>query len=277
VDARGNVYVTGYTASSDFPLAHPLPTNSVLRAGANEYNAFVSKLSFDARAATLELAYSTYLGGSGGEFGNGIAVDAWGNAYVTGLTRSSDFPLAHPLPTNSVLRAPLGNAFVSKLSFDARTATLELAYSTYLGGSSFDVGEGIAVDVWGNAYVTGGTGSSDLPLAHPLPTNSVLRESEEAFVSKLSFDTRTDRLSLAYSTYLGGSSFDVGNGIAVDVWGNAYVTGYTESPDFPLAHPLPTNSVYRGGGDAFVVKIGTLPFEDKDRAADDGHDADEDR
>ena len=118
MDARGNAYVTGKTDSADFPLAHPLATNSVLRAAAN---AFVSKLSFDDRTATLTLAYSTYLGGSGGDQGDGIAVDARGNAYVTGTTNSTDFPLAHPLATNSALRGS-ANAFVSKLSFDAKTA-----------------------------------------------------------------------------------------------------------------------------------------------------------
>jgi hypothetical protein len=95
----------------------------------------------------------------------------------------------------------------------------------------------------------------DFPLAHPLPTNSVLRGFQDAFVSKLSFDARTATLELAYSTYLGGSTADTGYGIAVDAWGNAYVTGQTGSADFPLAHPLPTNSVYGGAGDAFVVKI----------------------
>jgi hypothetical protein len=277
VDAWSNAYVTGRTVSADFPLTHPLPANSVLRGVAN---AFVSKLSFDARTATLALAYSTYLGGSNFDEGRGIAVDAWGNIYVTGETSSTDFPLAHPLPTNNVLRG-VGNAFVSKLSFDARTATLALAYSTYLGGSSSggegDIGSGIAVDAWGNAYVTGLTQSSDFPLAHPLPTNSVLRAFENAFVSKLSFNARTGKLVLAYSTYLGGSSDDAGAGIAVDAWGNAYATGSTRSSDFPLAHPLPTNSVFRGSDDAFVVKIRTLRFEDKDRDADYAHDADEDR
>jgi hypothetical protein len=274
-DAWGNAYVTGQTRSADFPLAHPLLTNGVLR---GDQDAFVSKLSFAARTATLSLAYSTYLGGNDFDAGDGIAVDAWGNAYVTGDTFSSDFPLVHPLP-NGVLRGE-DDAFVSKLSFAARTATLALAYSTYLGGSGGDVGLGIAVDAWGNAYVTGQTQSADFPLEHPLLANSVFRGVDDAFVSKLSFDARTATLSLAYSTYLGGSDFDSGRGIAVDAWGNAYVTGQTESADFPLAHPLPANSVLRGGDDAFVVKIRTLRFEDKHRDghdADDDHNADEDR
>jgi hypothetical protein len=270
-DAWGNAYVTGQTRSTDFPLAHSLPTNSVLRGG---QNAFVSKLSFDARTATLSLAYSTYLGGSDFDGGAGIAVDAWGNAYVTGDTSSSDFPLVHPLPANGVFQG-VDHAFVSKLSFDAQTAMLALVYSTYLGGSGGDVGLGIAVDAWGNAYVTGQTQSADFPLAHPLPANSVFRGVDDAFVSKLSFDARTATLSLAYSTYLGGSDFDSGRGIAVDTRGNAYVTGQTRSADFPLAHPLPTNSVLRGVDDAFVAKIRTFRFEDKDRDANDGHDADD--
>jgi Beta-propeller repeat len=157
------------------------------------------------------------------------------------------------------------DAFVSKLSFDARTGTLSLAYSTYLGGSGNDGAAGIAVDARGNAYVTGETASPDFPLAHPLPTNSVLQGRADAFVSKLSFDARTDTLSLAYSIYLGGSGVDFSDAIAVDAWGNAYVTGRTDSIDFPLAHPLRANSVLRGfDEDAFVAKIGTLWFEDRD-------------
>jgi hypothetical protein len=206
------------------------------------------------------LVYSTYIGGSGLDAGNGIAVDSDGNAYVTGVAVSPDFPIEHPLPTNSILRG-FANAFVSKLSFDTRTATLSLAYSTYLGGSSndFDYGNGIAVDSHGNAYVTGIAVSPDFPLAHPLPTNSGLRGGQDAFVSKLSFDARTATLSLAYSTYLGGSGFDVGYGIAVDSHGNAYVTGVTQSSDFPLEHPLPTNSLLRGVENAFVSKLASTP------------------
>jgi hypothetical protein len=104
------------------------------------------------------LVYSTYLGGSGNDVGRGIAVDAWGNVYVTGTTSSSDFPLAHPLPADSAYRGGNEDVFVSKLSFEARTQTLSLAYSTYLGGSDFDEGLGIAVDTPGQRLRDGGYG-----------------------------------------------------------------------------------------------------------------------
>ena len=148
-----------------FSARTPTGTNSALRAAANT---FVSRLSFDDRTAKLTLAYSTYLGGTGGDQGDGIAVDARGNAYVTGTTNSTDFPLAHPLASNRALRGS-ANAFGSKLSFDVKTAKLTLIYSTYLGGNGLDRGLGIAVDAGGNAYVTGFTTSSDFPIAHPLP------------------------------------------------------------------------------------------------------------
>jgi Beta-propeller repeat len=162
-------------------------------------------------------------------------------------------------------------AFVSKLSFDARSGKLALAYSTYLGGS-LDRGpfinescNGIAVDLAGNAYVTGVTSSPDFPLVNPLTGHDTLSGSRDAFVSKLSFNAETGKLALAYSTYLGGRGLDVGFGIsdesgfdiAVDLVGNAYVTGWTSSPDFPLMHPFAApNNVLQGRKDAFVAKIG---------------------
>jgi Beta-propeller repeat/3'-5' exonuclease len=130
-----------------------------------------------------------------------------------------------------------------------------LSYSTYLGGSDLDFGVGIAVDTSGNAYVTGNTSSPDFPIVHPLPApNNALQGNNDAFVSKLSFDSATSTLSLAYSTYLGGSSGDAaGVGITVDTSGNAYVTGNTSSPDFPTVHPLPApDNALR---DAFVAKL----------------------
>jgi hypothetical protein len=254
VDTSGNAYVTGDTFSPDFPTVHPLQaSNNALQGNGN---AFVSKLSFDSDTSTLSLAYSTYLGGSVQDFGFGIALDSFGNAYVTGTTKSPDFPIMHPLPAPNNALQGFEDVFVSKLSFDSATSTLSLAYSTYLGGSDVDEVSGIAVDTSGNAYVTGDTFSPDFPIMHPLPApNSALQGFDDAFVSKLSFDSLTSTLSLAYSTYLGGSGSEFGGGIAVDASGNAYVTGETDSPNFPIVHPLPAPNNALQNGDAFVSKL----------------------
>jgi hypothetical protein len=252
VDNAGDAYVTGYTTSTDFPTAHALQSSNP------EYNpgiywtqptVFLSKLSADGRSLT----YSTYLGGTGaslgGEAGNGIAIDSYGNAYITGYTYSSNFPTANALQTsNAAFRAGLGNAFVSKLSWDG--TALGLTYSTYLGGSGGgvlgDAGDGIAVDSSsGSAYVTGFAGSRDFPLASPLQSSNRGLDGD-AFVSKLSADGR----ALTYSTFLGGSGYtnrgdvlgDTGYGIALGNSGEAYVTGYTFSSDFPTANALQSSN-----------------------------------
>jgi hypothetical protein len=162
------------------------------------------------------LLYSTYLGGGSQEEGVGIAVDAAGQACVTGLAQSTNFP------TVSAVQATYGgdyDAFVTKLSASGTS----LLYSTYLGGSSFDQGFGIAVDAAGQAYVTGLTNSTNFPTATPVQATN--GGGLDAFVTKFS----AAGTSLLYSTYLGGSSDDVtgdaGYGIAVDAAGQAYVTG----------------------------------------------------
>jgi hypothetical protein len=233
VDAAGNAYVTGDTGSTDFPTAHPMqPTY-----GGGDYDAYVAKLN----AAGSALIYSTYLGGGATDVGNGIAVDAAGNAYVTGYTYSTDFPTAHPL--QSAYGGGDADAFVVKLN----AAGSALVYSTYLGGSSGELGSGIAVDAAGNAYVTGYTTSRNFPTAHPLqPANG---GDHDAYVAKLN----AAGSALVYSTYLGGSGGDGGADIAVDAAGNAYITGSTDSTDFPTSHPVQPAS--GGDGDAFVAKV----------------------
>jgi hypothetical protein len=241
VDSAGNAYVTGWTYSSDFPLSGPLqgtygggPLTS--NAGGD---AFVAKLN----ATGTILMYSTFLGGSGDDIAYAIAVDSAGNAYVTGSTNSTDFPTANPLQTTN--KAPDGTAFVAMLN----AAGSALVYSTYLGGSNYDSGAGIAVDSSGSTYVTGGTQSTDFPVVNPL--QATLNGANNAFVAKLN----PGGSALVYSTYLGGSG-NPGNsasGIAVDSSGNAYVTGYTYSTDFPTVNPLQAN--YAGGSDAFVAKL----------------------
>src|SRR5208282_5380506 len=155
-DSLGNAYVTGTTSTLNFPTASPLPA-----AGYNgNYHAFVTKLNWNGSA--LSLVYSTFLGGSGADEGNGIAVDSSGNAYVTGGTSSTDFPTANPLQATN--NASHGTSFVAKLN----AAGSALAYSTYLGGSGADEGNGIAADSAGNAYITGDTQSTNFPTADPL-------------------------------------------------------------------------------------------------------------
>jgi hypothetical protein len=200
------------------------------------------------------LSYSTYLGGSGHTVGTAIAVDAAGNAYVTGDTSSTNFPT-----TPGAFQTTLGgggfttNAFVTKLN---ATGTA-LVYSTYLGGSGLsefgDRGTGIAVDAAGNAYVTGLTESSSFPTTPgAFQTHLGGSGAENAFVTKLN----TSGTALVYSTYLGGNTGDEGFGIAVDASGNAYVTGQTNSRNFPTT-PGAFQATYAGSGDtkAFVTKL----------------------
>ena len=186
------------------------------------------------------LVYSTHIGGSGDDLSKGIAVDASGNAYVTGFTTSSDFPIATGLPSTFG-----GNedVFVTKFSADGSA----VLYSTYLGGGSYDDGGGIAVDSAGNAYVTGLTFSANFPTANAL--QPAFGGVEDVFVAKLN----AAGSALVYSTYLGGSNDEEGYGIAVDSTGNAYVTGYTASPDFPTANAL--QATFGGGADVFVTKL----------------------
>jgi hypothetical protein len=232
VDAAGNVYVTGETSSTRFPVERPLQ-----RTYGGSVDVFVAKLSADGS----QLVYSTYLGGGGADVGYGIAVDAAGNACITGDTRSTDFPLQKPW------QPKLGGAvdvFVAKLSGDGS----RLLYSTYYGGSGGERGQGIACDAAGNAYVAGYTNSTDLPTANPLQP-AFAGGNADAFVLKLNPDGMP-----IYATYLGGGNDrpDYATAVAADTAGNAYVTGFTNSPDFPTAKPL---QPFRGPTDVFVTKI----------------------
>src|SRR5438876_1216297 len=191
------------------------------------------------------LSYSTFLGGSGIDEGLGIAVDASGNAYVTGLTDSTDFPT-----TTGALQTTSGgfdDVFVTKLDPTGST----LVYSTYLGGSGTDDVSGIAVDASGNAYLTGVTDSTNFPTATEAFQPAFGGAGGYAFVTKLD----PTGAALLYSTYLGGTGSDQGNGIAVDAAGNFYVTGVTDSANFPTMGALQT--AFGGAADVFVAKFAT--------------------
>ena len=246
VDAAGNAYVTGYTTSTDFPTANAFQPNNRGYTNGGYKEVFVTKL--DATGQTL--LYSTYLGGSNDDEGHGIAVDAAGNAYITGYTYSPDFPIAHALQSsNQGYPYNSSNAFVTKLDATGQT----LLYSTYLGGHSNyyypgDRGNSIAVDAAGNAYIIGSADSTDFPIANALQPNR--RGSIDVFVTKLNATGQ----ALLYSTYLGGTSSQEGYSIAVDTIGNAYITGYTYSTDFPTTvHAFQPNQA--SSRDAFVTKL----------------------
>jgi hypothetical protein len=272
LDSTGNAYVTGWTRSADFPTSEGA-YQTVNKSFSNGLaTGFVTKLNATGDA----LIYSTYLGGTitqqcfsyefvPGQAGLSIAVDGQGSAYVAGATSAADFPVTagafqQSYPASS-LEAPSG--FVTKLSPDGTA----LVYSTYLGGSgagAFCYVEGdeayaIAIDSAGDAYVAGGTASADFPV-----TAGALKTAYtggNAFVTKLN-STGTAEL---YSTYLGGSgrlalggtNEDYASALAVDSAGNAYVSGFTSSSDFPVTSGVlyPTFSDYNDEDDGFVAKL----------------------
>ncbi|HEY6352370.1 MAG TPA: SBBP repeat-containing protein [Candidatus Angelobacter sp.] len=239
VDATGSTYVTGVTASPNFPFQ-----GGVQATRSAKGDVFVTKLD----PSGLSIVYSTFLGGSFFNQGNGIAVDGAGNAYITGVTFTQDFPVtAGSFQTNGPTGAQ--SAFVTKLNPTGSA----LVYSTYLDGRINSAGNGIAVDAAGSAYVTGNTDSPDFPLMNPV--QSVFAGGSniggDVFVSKLT----PDGAALIFSTYLGGSSEDIGLGIAVDRAGNAYVAGRTQSPDFPTSSGAFQRTFGGDLLDAFVAKF----------------------
>ena len=244
VDSSGSAYITGYTASTDFPITPGAFQGSNQSSG--RANAFVTKLS----ASGGLLTYSTYLGGSGYESGNSIAIDSSGNAYVTGYTGSTNFPTTSSAYQRTNTSAAGSSAFVTKLNADGTS----LLCSTYLGGTGYESGSGIAIDPSGDAFLTGYTVSADFPTTAGAnqTTKRSVSPSLYGFFTKLN----PTFSGLLYSTYLGGNSGDKGNGIAVGVSGNAYITGSSNSTDFPV-----TSGVLQGtnrggnGGNGFVTKL----------------------
>ncbi|MBK5114567.1 MAG: SBBP repeat-containing protein [Candidatus Heimdallarchaeota archaeon] len=234
VAGDGSCYVTGNTRSSDFPTLYaydPTPDGGYR-------DAFVAKFSTNGT-----LLWSSYLGGNALDGGYSIAVANDGSCYVTGSTESSDFPTLNAY--NSTYGGN-GDAFVTKFSSEGF-----LLWSTYFGGATWDVALSITVAGDDSCYVTGQTTSSDFPTQNAY--NSTYSLEGDAFVGKFSADG-----NLLWSTYLGGNYMDIGHDIAVTGDGNSYVTGFTESSDFPTLNAY--NSTYGGNGDAFVTKFSSEGF-----------------
>ncbi|MFY9224977.1 MAG: Ig-like domain repeat protein, partial [Blastocatellia bacterium] len=220
VDSSGNAYIAGEVRSTTGPISSTnFPTMNAFQStfGGGNADAFVTKFS----STGNNLVYSTLLGGNNDDQGAGIAVDASGNAYVTGQTFSTNFPTMGAFQSTNAGNA---DAFVTKLSAMGSS----LVYSTYLGGSSSESGSEIAVDTSGNAYITGQTFSTNFPTMNAFQSTFGGGFSD-AFITKLSSTGN----NIVYSTYLGGSNDDQGAGIAVDSSGNTYITGNTNSTNFP--------------------------------------------
>jgi len=235
VDAAGDAYVTGYTYATNF-VTTPNAYRTTPITGAD---AFVSKFN----PAGNALLYSTYLGGSGDDDAHHIALDASGNAYVTGWTSSTNFPVVNA--AQSAYGGGQYDAFVTKLN-PSGTA---FVYSTYLGGSGRDMGYGIAVDASGAAYLTGRTTSTNY-ITTTGTLQGGLKGAEDAFVTKL-----TPAGAVAYSTYLGGSGQEYGANVAVDASGAAYVAGDTVSADFPTPNGAQPVAPGGYGDDGFVAEL----------------------
>ncbi len=233
----GEAWVTGVTVSADFPVTPGAWGGSLARGG---FDSFVSRLDPSGSA----LAFSSFLGGGGSsnaETGTSIAVDAAGNAYVTGTTISTDFPVNE----GALQRTPGGNSstdvFVTKIDQTGKN----VVYSTYFGGSDSESGTGIAVDAAGSAYVAGLKGYGALPC--PTDRN---HGTGMAFVVKLN----PSGSDLGYCYSLGGNGYETSAAVAVDGSGSAYVTGATASSNFPIT-PGASQTVFRGQRDAFITKV----------------------
>ena len=242
LDGSGFVYLTGSTTSSNFPLAGPIPQSAL----AGGQDAFVTKINPTLQGQDA-VYYSTYLGGTDLDIGYGIDADASGAIYVTGTTKSVDFPITANA-YQSVTWGPQ-DAFMAKIIPSLGTS---LVYSSYLGGELSDEGRGIAVAPSGAVYMAGTTSSTQFPYAGA-PYRATSQGSYDIFIAQVDFN-KVGVDSLVYSTYLGGSGIDELRRMAIDSNGKLWLTGYTLSSDFPLTGDA-LQSKSGGNGDAFVTEF----------------------
>lgn len=250
LDGDGNVYIAGWSESPDFPTNRSAFDRSL----DGSRDAFLAKLD----STGTKLIFSSFLGGSAGDEGGGIAVDGEGNAYVTGWTLSADFPTTANAYDTSHNEGR--DIFITKFGSSGD----RLIFSTFLGGSAAEfIGEsdddetgGIVIDGDNNIYVTGWTASKDFPTS-PNAYDTTHNGKHDAFITKLN----RAGAKLVYSTFLGGKDHDESGGIAVDNEGNAYITGWTDSYDFPTTYDSYKTSKNYGGDDIFITKLNTKGSE----------------
>ncbi len=243
LDAQGNIYLAGSTDSTDLPILKPVQS-----ASAGNGDAFVAEIAADGS----RVLFATYLGGTGADQARGIALDKKGNIYITGQTASVDFPVSTAIQPECAVNSRgncAGEAFVTKLSPSGST----FLYSTYLGGSGIDAGNAIAADEDGDAYIAGVTSSRDFPLAQPLQAASAGQG--DAFVTKIA----PDGSKLVFSTYVGGSGEDEASAIAIDSSHDVFISGFTQSSNFPMQRPFQASCRRGSQGlcsvDAFVTVL----------------------
>jgi hypothetical protein len=230
LDSEGAVYIAGYTESTNFPIKNAFQKTK----GGGFQDGFITKVS-----SAGQLVYSSYLGGSGYDYSEAVAVDGTGAAYITG-SADGPFPLKNPFQKS---RKGKGDAYVTKVAPDGQS----LVYSTYLGGAGLDAGNAIAVDGNGNAYIVGDTSSYNFPVKDAY--QNVLKGSLDYFLTILAPDGK----SLVLSTLMGGSYKDSCFGIALGADGTILITGWTNSLDFPILKPFQKS--LKNGYDAFVMKL----------------------
>jgi hypothetical protein len=273
VDSSGNMYFTGGTSflhiggspapANDFPILNAsqasldCPTNAGCPTNPTAPDAFVAKIN-PSLTGTAGLLFSTYLGGSGDDFGTGLAVDTGNNVYVTGSTTSTDIP-----PSATAFQSTKSNgsgntdAFIAKLNNPATNASVALTYFSYLGGSMNDSGAAIAVDSNQVVRVTGSTLSTDFPSQVPAtpPFTTGPLGGTDAFIARL--DTTGSAPGVNFVSRFGGTGIDHGTGIALDTNFLTYLTGDTSSGDFPTAGG-PFQATLQGASDAFVSSLGPV-------------------
>ena len=237
VDPAANVYVAGRTRNADFPTT----SGAYDRTFAGDIDVIVAKIASDG----TQLDYATMLGGSSYEVAYGLTIDTDGSAVITGFTNSSEYPTTDGAFDRTYNSG--ADAFVTRLHADGT----DLRYSTLLGGAQLDAGSDVITDADGNAYIVGFTSST----AWPTTTDAADRTyngGSDVFACKIS----SDGSNLTYSTFIGGSGVDEGYSIEVNSIGNAFITGYTNSPSFPVTDGA-YDVTYNGGYDAFLCKIAT--------------------